>query len=273
MTKHNQQTKVVLITGASSGIGQAAARLLAQKGYTVYGTSRNPKIGHSEPFEFLEMDVKNAQSVQMAVSELLQKEGRIDILINNAGVGITGPVEETPLDAMRAAFETNFYGPLAVIQAVLPAMRQQQKGLIINVTSIAGVMGLPFRAAYSATKSALDMISEGLRMEIAQQGIQLCTLAPGDVATNIAASRYHAPLIKGSPYEITYGAILQQMNEGVDAGVNPLMIAQKIAAIIEQKSPKVHYYAGAFMERLSLILKRFLPDKMFEQLLKNHYKL
>ncbi|OYU83195.1 MAG: short-chain dehydrogenase/reductase [Flavobacterium sp. BFFFF2] len=271
--KDNQQTEIVLITGASSGIGQATARLLAQKGYKVYGTSRNAMNGHSEPFEFLVMDVKNVQSIQLAVDQLLEKEGRIDILINNAGVGITGPVEETPLDAMRDTFETNFYGPLAVIQAVLPAMRQQQNGLIINVTSIAGAMGLPFRAAYSATKSALDIISEGLRMEIAQQGIQLCTLAPGDVATNIAASRYHAPLVKGSPYEMSYGATLHQMNEGVNAGVAPAVIAQKIVDIIQQKAPKVHYYAGAFMERLSLVLKRFLPDKMFEQLLKNHYKL
>lgn len=265
--------KVVLITGGSSGIGKATGDFLQQKGYAVYGTSRNPGRVSGSSFPLLELDVCNADSISAAVSELIAKESRIDILINNAGVGITGPLEEIPTTEIKNNFETNLFGPIEVMKAVLPHMRTQKSGLIINVTSIAGYMGLPYRSVYSASKGALELITEALRMEVKAFGINITNVAPGDFATNIAAGRYHAPLVKGSPYELPYGNTLATMNEHVDSGSNPQQMAEAIYAIIKTPNPKIHYKTGAFLQKFSIVLKRILPDKMYEKMLMNHYKL
>ncbi|MDC8004919.1 SDR family oxidoreductase [Aureisphaera galaxeae] len=266
--------KVVLITGGSSGIGKAIGEYLHQKGYTVYGTSRNPsKYIDTVPFTLLALDVTQESTIQTAVQILLDKEGRIDVLVNNAGVGITGPIEETPVEEIRNAFETNFYGPLSVIKAVLPTMRNQNGGHIINVTSIAGYMGLPYRGIYSATKGALELITEAYRMEVKQFGVQMTNVAPGDFATNIASGRYHAPVLENSPYKKAYGDTLEMMNEHVDGGSDPKIMAEKVHSIIENASPKIHYKVGAFLQKFSIVLKRILPDKVYERMLMNHYKL
>jgi short-subunit dehydrogenase len=159
------------------------------------------------------------------------------------------------------------------MKAVLPYMRTQKSGLIINVTSIAGYMGLPYRSVYSASKGALELISEGLRMEVKAFGITITTIAPGDFATNIADGRYHAPLVKGSAYEAPYGTTLDMMNTHVDAGSNPLEMAEAVYAVMKTPNPNVHYKVGAFMQKFSIVLKRILPDKTYEKLLMNHYKL
>lgn len=265
--------RVVFITGGSSGIGKSVGEFLAEKGYTVYGTSRNPQRVPESKFPLVALDVRDAQSIRAAVSEVIQKEGRLDILINNAGVGITGPLEEIPAEEIKNNFETNLFGPIEVMKAVLPQMRDQKNGLIINVTSIAGYMGLPYRSVYSASKGALELITEGLRMEVKGFGVTISNIAPGDFATNIAAGRYHAPLVKGSPYEVPYGNTLNMMNDHVDSGSNPTEMAEAVYAIIKDPNPKVHYKVGAFMQKFSIVLKRLLPDKVYEKLLMNHYKL
>jgi NAD(P)-dependent dehydrogenase (short-subunit alcohol dehydrogenase family) len=193
-------SKVILITGGSSGIGKSIGTFLHQKGYVVYGTSRNPNRVKDSVFPLLQLDVRDVNSITNAVSELIQKEGKLDVVINNAGVGITGPLEEIPTQEIKNNFETNFFGPIEVIKAVLPQMRSQQSGLIINITSIAGYMGLPYRSVYSSSKGALEIITEAIRMEVKPFGIQLTNVAPGDFATNIASSRYHAPLKDDSAY-------------------------------------------------------------------------
>ena len=153
--------KVVLITGGSSGIGKAIGEYLMAKNYKVYGTSRNPKnFKDGFSFPLLPLDVTDIQSIKSCVAMLLEKEPTIDILINNAGVGITGPLEETPIEEIQKAFSTNLYGPIQVTNQVLPSMRKQKGGHIINITSIAGYMGLPFRGVYSATKAALEITTE-----------------------------------------------------------------------------------------------------------------
>ncbi len=265
--------KVVLITGGSSGIGKAIGELLFQKGYTVYGTSRNPEKIQQTLFPLVAMEVRNADTIRTAVEAVIAKEGRLDILINNAGVGITGPLEEIPGDEIRNNFETNLFGPIEVMKAVLPHMRKQQSGLIINVTSIAGYMGLPYRSVYSASKGALELITEALRMEVKAFGIHITNVAPGDFATNIASGRYHAPLVKGSAYEVPYGNTLSMMNDHVDSGSDPSQMAAAVYAIIQNPNPKIHYKVGAFMQKFSIVLKRVLPDKVYEKLLMNHYKL
>jgi NAD(P)-dependent dehydrogenase (short-subunit alcohol dehydrogenase family) len=265
--------KVVLITGGSSGIGKSIGEFLHHKGFVVYGTSRNPERVLNSIFPLITLDVRNADSIQSAVDKIIATSGRLDVVINNAGVGITGPLEEIPMTEIKNNFETNFFGPIEVMKAVLPQMRLQQSGLIINITSIAGYMGLPYRSIYSASKGALELITEALRMEVKSFGIQITNIAPGDFATNIAAGRFHAPVIKGSAYEVSYGNNLKTMDEHVDSGSNPNEMAEAVYAVIQNPNPKIHYKVGAFMQKFSIVLKRVLPDKMYEKMLMNHYKL
>lgn len=266
-------SKVVLITGGSSGIGKAVGEFLHHKGFTVYGTSRNPARITNSIFPLLPLDVRNPESIQVAVAEIIQKSGRVDVVINNAGVGITGPLEEIPTPEIKNNFETNFFGPIEVMKAVLPQMRFQKSGLIINITSIAGYMGLPYRSVYSASKGALELITEALRMEVKSFGIHITNIAPGDFATNIASGRFHAPLIKGSAYEDMYGKTLQMMDEHVNQGSNPDDMANAIFSIIQNPSPNIHYKVGSFLQKFSIVLKRILPDKQYEKMLMKHYKL
>ena len=266
-------SKVILITGGSSGIGKAIGEFLHHKGFTVYGTSRNPEKITNSVFPLLALDVRNSESIKDAVAKVIALSGRIDVVINNAGVGITGPLEEIPTAAIKNNFETNFFGPIEVMKAVLPQMRSQKSGLIINITSIAGYMGLPYRSVYSASKGALELITEALRMEVASFGIHITNVAPGDFATNIASGRFHAPVIKGSAYENPYGNTLKMMDAHVDDGSNPNEMAEAIYAIIQNPKPRIHYKVGIFMQKFSIVLKRILPDKVYEKMLMNHYNL
>ncbi len=264
---------VVFITGASSGIGEATAKLLANKGYQVFGTSRNPNASNKLPWKMIALNLNQPESITKAVNEVIEKAGRIDILINNAGLGITGPAEETPLNEVEKVFQANVFGACQLMNEVLPYMREHKFGKIINITSIAGYMGLPYRGFYSASKAALIQVSEAYRMEASQFGIDICCLAPGDIATDIASRRYHSPALKKSPYFTKYQASLDLMNQHVDHGMPAENVALKIEKIINERHPKVHYLVGAFLEKFSIYLKRFLPQKTYENLLKKHYKL
>ncbi len=266
--------EVVFITGGSSGIGKAIGTYLHGKGFRVYGTTRKlSNYPDFDPFTLLEMDVNNGDQIEAAIQKVINQEGQLDVLINNAGVGITGPVEETPHVEMLKAFETNFHGPIRMMKAVLPQMREQGHGLIINITSIAGYMGLPFRGVYSASKGALEIITEAMRMETREFGITITNLAPGDFATNIASGRYHAPVLENSPYRSSYGNSLELMNTHVESGQDPVLVAKKTYRIIRSNSPKVHYRVGTPLQKLSVVLKKILPDKVYERMLRKHYKL
>lgn len=266
-------SKVVLITGGSSGIGKSVGEYLNARGYTVYGTSRNPQKIENHPFKLVALDVTNVDTIQTAISKVISSEGKIDILINNAGKGITGPIEDTPTSEMRNVFETNFFGAIDVMKTVLPHMRNQKSGMIINVTSIAGYMGLPFRGIYSATKGALELVTEAVSMEVKNMGIHVVNVAPGDFATNIASGRYHTPVLETSAYKEKYQENLDLMDAHVDEGSDPIEMAKGIHKIIESKNPKLHYKIGDFMQKFSIVLKRILPDRIYEKLLMNHYKL
>lgn len=265
--------KVVLVTGASSGLGQAIAEFLADKNYVVYGTSRKPKSKKINGVIFKALDVRDTESIHNCVESIITEQQSIDILINNAGVGITGAMEEIPSDEAKSHFDTNFFGPLNVINAVLPNMRQQNQGLIINITSIAAHMGLPFRGMYSASKSALAKATEAYRMELKQFNIKMANLAPGDFATNIANGRFHSPLQEDSPYYKNYKKSLDLMDDDVDKGENPIKLAKKVYQIIQNSKPKVNYKSGAILQCFSVNLKYILPQKVFERILLKHYKL
>ncbi len=267
-------SKVVLITGGSSGIGKSIGTFLFNKGYKVYGTSRNPeRVTENIPFILLKMDVNSSSIISEVVSTILTNENSLDIVINNAGVGITGPIEETPDTEIRKAFDTNFYGPINVIKAVLPQMRLQRSGLIINITSIAGSMGLPYRGIYSASKAALEIIAESIRMEVKQFGIRMTNIAPGDFETSIASGRYHTPILEDSPYKEVYENSLKTMNDHVNKGEDPVKIAEVVYRIIKNPNPRVGYKVGALLQQFSITLKRILPSKLYEKILMKHYGL
>ncbi len=266
--------KVVLITGGSSGIGKAIGIFLKSKGFKVYGTTRNKsKYLDFDHFELLEIDVRNNETIAIAITKLVALEGGIDVLINNAGVGITGPVEETPHEEIVRAFDTNFYGPIRMVKAVLPQMRKQKSGLVINITSIAGYMGLPYRGIYSATKGALELVTEALSMEVKDFGVHITNIAPGDFVTNIASGRYHVPIVNDSAYKVPYAKTLEAINNDVHSGGDPIDVAKLVLRIINTRKPKIHYKVGDSMQKFSLFLKKVLPDKVYEKLLLNHYKL
>jgi NAD(P)-dependent dehydrogenase (short-subunit alcohol dehydrogenase family) len=266
-------SKVVLITGGSSGIGKSIGEFLTHKGFVVYGTSRNPERYPETKFNLVKLDVSDTTTIKEAIATVIAQSGRLDVLINNAGAGITGPIEEIPDAEIQRNFETNFFGPIRVIKAVLPQMRVQNSGLIINVTSIAGYMGLPYRGVYSASKGALELITEAFRMEIKDFNIHMTNVAPGDFATNIAAGRYHAPVLEHSPYKKPYGDTLSLMDAHVSAGKDPQLMAQAIYKVISTEKPNIHYKVGEFMQKFSIVLKRILPDKVYENMLMKHYKL
>lgn len=264
--------KIILITGASSGIGKAIGEFLHNKGFTVYGTSRNPEKVVNSVFPLIALEVCSVESIQSAIAKVISISGRIDVLINNAGVGILGPLEEIPTEEIRNNFETNLFGPIEVMKAVLPHMRAQKSGLIINITSIAGYMGLPYRSVYSASKGALEYVTEALRMEVKPFGIEITNVAPGEFATNIAAHRYHVPVATNSAYS-NYERTVYVINSQVGGGDDPIKMGEAIFKIINTPKPKVHYKIGPFMSRFSIVLKRVLPDKMYEKMLMKHYKL
>ena len=266
-------TKVVLITGASSGLGKATASYLLANNYRVFGTSRDPQKHISDiNFDMLTFDLNQPEKAQKLVNQVMHKAGRIDVLINNAGAGIIGPIEETDVNSMQSHFSTNFFGPLSLIQKVLPVMRQQKSGLIINITSIGGYMGLPFRGIYSASKGALGVTSEALRMEVKRFGVDILTLAPGDYSTDIAKRRIYSPLKKDSPYHDLYKYSINTIDEHVDQGSNPNDFARMVHKIIKLKKRKVHYRSGSFLQKFSILLKKILPDTLFEKMIMNHYK-
>src|SRR5579872_2559800 len=176
-----KENRVALVTGASSGIGRACAELLAARDFRVYGASRHPLPGSS--FESLPMDVRDEESVTAGIASIVQREGRLDVIVNNAGIAIAGAVEDTSVEEAKDQFDVNFFGALRVCRAVLPVLRDQRSGTIVNIGSIGGLIALPFQGLYSASKFALEGLSESLRLEVAPFGIHVVLIEPGDQQT------------------------------------------------------------------------------------------
>jgi short-subunit dehydrogenase len=203
----------------------------------------------------------------------LKEHNRIDVLINNAGMGMAGSVEDLEMTPLNHVFDTNLKGPIRVMQQVLKIMHKQQSGRIINIASLAGDNGLPFRSVYSASKAALMRITESLRLELRHTPIQCTTLSPGSIQTPIAANRYYAPLKDDSVYYNQYKNALQDMDHHVDKGLSPIEVAKKIEKIIQTKRLKPHYSVGPFLEVFSPVIKFFLPQRTYENVLASFYNL
>src|SRR5438445_6880771 len=178
-------SQTILVTGASSGIGQATARLLAERGFTVFGTARKPESAQSQGVTMVALDVRSDDSVRACVEQVVAKAGRLDVLVNNAGYTVTGAAEETSIDEAKAQLETNFFGAVRMVNAVLPAMRKAGAGKIINIGSLAGITAIPFSAFYTASKFAIDGYSEALWHEVRPFGIHVTVLEPGFIHTKI----------------------------------------------------------------------------------------
>ncbi len=266
--------KVILITGASSGIGKACADLLFLKKYIVYGTSRKPSDSNKYSFEMISMDVNNDESVKKAVNIVIEKSGRIDVLINNAGYGISGSIEETPIEKAYEQFNTNFFGVHRVCKEVLPIMRKQKSGLIINVSSIGGILGLPFQGFYCAAKFALEGFSESLRMEVKSFGIKVVLIEPGDIKTQFTSRREKLDnKMKKSNYGKKIKNTISIVERDEQSGPPPLKVAVLIEKIINKKSPKVRYLVGSFYQKLIVILRYIFPNKLTQWILMKYYKL
>lgn len=265
-------SKVVLITGASSGIGKNVSLFLTKQGFTVYGTCRNPDKYDINEFSLLKCDINSNEQIKKTVEFIVKKENKIDILINNAGIGITGPIEETTELEIKSAFQTNLFGPINIIKACIPHMRKNHKGLIINITSVLGYFGIPYRGIYCSTKSSLEIVGEVLSMELKKFNIRVVNIAPGDFKTDIVSRRIDASVSKESLYKNEYDRSMQSANEHVKNAENPEIISHLIFKIINSKNPKIHYKVGQFIQKFSIILKFILPDRLFEKILLKYSK-
>lgn len=268
-----ENSHIVLITGASSGIGLSIGQHLSSLQYQVVGTSRNPDKYPNHPFQLIAMDVLDNTSVKDGIDAVVAAYARIDVLINNAGMGMAGPLEEMDLEAVDSLMNTNLNGPIRVMQHTLAIMHKQQSGTIINVASLAGDNGLPFRSIYAASKAALMRVSESLRLELRHTPIQCTVLSPGSIKTAIAENRYYAPLAENSVYYKQYKASLADMDNHVNKGLPPICVAKKVEKLINNKKLKPHYRVGPFLEVLSPIIKFLLPQRAYENLIASFYNL
>jgi len=266
--------KVILITGISSGFGKQIAKLLAEKGHVVYGTVRNETVSDNSIHQ-LRMDLTNSDSIKKAVSDLMASEGRIDVLINNAGMHTGGPIETSMIENIRLQLNTNIIGTIELTREVLPVMRKQGGGTILNFSSIGGLMGLPFQAFYSASKFAIEGFSEALRMEVGQFHIKVVLINPGDFNTSNTANRrnFLAPTGLDDPYREQYEKSLAAIEKDEANGWKPEVLARKIAKIVECKNPHQQYIISSFEQKLAVGLKYILPGKLFRLILQDHYKI
>ncbi len=261
---------VVLITGTSSGIGKITAERLATRGFKVYGGSRSNQ--DSRDFQSLEMDVTCTRSVKETVAQIMNNEGKIDSLINNAGISMVSSVEDISIETVSQIMETNFLGTVRVSKAVLPHMRVRNSGKIINISSIGGFAGLPYRSIYSASKYAVEGFTEALRLEVEKFGIEACTLQLGSVHTDIKSNR-EENLTTESPYFQEGSKVARQFNREVDRGLAPEKVSKKIEQLLHRTRLKPRYRVANAYQKTFGFLIRPIPSTVIEWLLRRHYKL
>lgn len=262
-------SRVILITGASRGFGAAAARLLSQRGHRVYGTSREPASANAEGFTLIPLDVREDDSVQRCVKTVLNQAGRLDTLINNAGVALGGALEEATAEEARQLFETNFFGIIRMTNAVLPAMRAARSGQIINISSLAGLVGVPYLGLYAASKHALEGYSASLRYELHRYGISVSLIEAGNYRTSI---RFTFPAQRIPDYD----GIREQATAVHDADVRdghpPDPVARLIVRVVESRHPRLRYVVAEGIESGVPFMRRFFPDALQEWILRRRYR-
>jgi NAD(P)-dependent dehydrogenase (short-subunit alcohol dehydrogenase family) len=259
----NIVSKTALVTGASSGIGQATAERLAMAGYKVYGTSRRPAMASQRSFELLPLDVTSDDSVEATITEVLRLEGRIDLLVNNAGFGVApAGAEESSIEQARSIFETNFFGLVRVTRAVVPHMRHQGGGRIINIGSVLGFLPAPYMALYAATKHAIEGYSESLDHELRTRGIRVSVIEPAYTKTQFGANLLQADA-QLDEYREDRAALGKRLKEVIEAADEPGVVADVVLKAAVAARPKLRYTAGALARRLRL-LRRFAPGGLID---------
>lgn len=255
--------KIALVTGASSGIGEATAQRLATAGYKVYGTSRRGVQAGKQSFEMLALDVTSDQSVAAAVSEVIRRDGRIDLLVNNAGFGVApGGAEESSIEQARSIFETNFFGLIRMTRAVLPQMRHQGSGHIINISSVLGFLPMPYGALYAATKHAVEGYSESLDHELRTRGIRVSIIEPAYTKTPFEAN-FIEPDVKLDEYREARAGVSKRVNEVMATADSPVVVAETVLMAANATHPKIRYAAGKLANRLRF-LRRFAPARLVD---------
>lgn len=265
MSSTKTEKRVALVTGASSGIGEAAAKQLLAAGFEVYGTSRRGAEETNRTFALLALDVTDDASVQAAIDDLLRREGRIDLLVNNAGVGVTGAAEESSIDQVRSLFETNFHGVVRVTNAVLPIMRKQGSGRILNLSSGLGFIPAPFSAYYSATKHALEGYSESLDHEVRGFGVRVAVIEPGATRTSFESSTASSDK-RLAAYDAIRAKYLVAYERTMAVADTPESVAETIVLAALDKSPLLRYPSGKAAKQGALA-RRFLPRALFDKVL------
>lgn len=266
-------TKVILVTGASSGFGCAIAKALA-KNYRVFGTGRAPRTASSDGFTTITLDVTQDDSVNACIADVIRAAGRIDAVINNAGFGIAGAIEDTTAAEAQSQFETNFFGTHRVCRAVLPHLRAQRAGTIINMSSLAGLIPLPFQGFYSATKFAIEAYTEALRMEVRPFGISVSMIEPGDFATSFTANRRMTKETDStSPYYEPAMRAVATMARDEQANRDLSPVIRAVETILESRRPALRYPRANAVQRTFSALRPFLPQVLAETLIRTTYGL
>lgn len=263
---------VAIVTGASSGIGEATAELLANSGYKVYGTSRKGAQAVQRSYKMIALDVNSEASIEAALKEVVQIEGRIDLVVNNAGFGVApGGAEESSIEQTKMIFDTNFFGIVRMTRAVVPYMRKQGAGRIINIGSILGLIPAPYMATYAATKHAVEGFSESLDHELRTRGIRVSVVEPGYTNTHFEANTLEVDA-KIDEYNIARKALTKIMKVAVAGGDDPKVVANVVLKAANAKHPKLRYAAGKLACRLSF-LRRFAPAALVDSGIRKEMKL
>ncbi|MEW5964608.1 MAG: oxidoreductase [Pseudomonadota bacterium] len=268
---NKDDSAVALVTGASTGIGRVTAKALKQAGFQVFGTSRRPATERSDGATMLTCDVTDDASVAELVDELLNKAGRIDLLVNNAGIGLLGGAEESSIAQARALFDVNLFGILRMTNAVLPAMRRRGKGRIINMSSILGLIPAPYNALYASTKHALEGYSESLDHELRAFGIRVILVEPAYTRTSFE-DNLMAPDRSLDVYDLARAGGKAIMREATQAGDAPEVVAETVLKAATATVPRRRYAAGK-MARQTSFLRRFVPESLFDKSLRKQMRL
>ena len=263
----NGRHKVIVITGASSGFGRAAAERLASGGHHVYGLSVDavrPARSHEGRLQHVRVDIRSDAQVKGAIRAIIRNEKRIDVLVNNAGIGVAGAVEETSTDEAHDLFEVNFWGLHRLCRLVVPQMRRQGSGTIVNVSSLAGFQAIPFQGFYSASKFAVEGISEALSMELKPFGIRVCVVEPGDAATSFVRNRLYSRQSNRSAYGGRFHSVMRTVERDEENGMAPDVVGRCIARIAERGPRRFRYMVGDPLQRAAVRVKHLVPHALFE---------
>jgi len=263
------KNQVALVVGASSGVGKVCANYLVSQGYTVYGSSRKANYGDViDDIHMLPIDVTDEDTITKAVNYIYEKEGGIHVLINCPGYGLAGSIEDTSTEEAEKIFKTNFFGVMACCRAVLPIMRAQRDGLIINISSVAGFIAIPYQAMYSSSKYALEAMTEALRIEVKPFNIRVSLIAPGDMKTNFV--REYTVKSHDSVYKERCTKAVQAMIESEHKGPGPEVVLKELKKILYKRNPAIRRVVG-FQYKLIAFLIRLLPKKLVHYVVEKLY--